>query len=92
MNALRDSGVFPTTDHLTPETAIDEARRLATITAEAHTICAIVDRGVLAYVVFLSSSYAMLRERRQHHFLAPVASVLPNGTLEVYPSARFPHA
>lgn len=71
-------------EYETLDKAVDHAKRLANQMQAAHTIVAEVSDHRLGFHSFASEAYASLRERGLTHAMAPVASVLPNGSVELY--------
>lgn len=70
----------------TLEEALGIAKHQATVMQAAHTVCVRVVNGAVEYEVMLSGTYAHLRERGLAGALAPVASALPNGHVDLYRS------
>ena len=66
------------------EHALALAKRLAHEQQVAHTIVAECGDHKLGFHSFASETYASLRERGLTNSMAPVASVLPNGSVELY--------
>lgn len=64
--------------------AMATAARLAHEQQVAHTIVAECSDHKLGFHSFASETYASLRERGLTHSMAPVASVLPSGSVELY--------
>ncbi len=66
--------------------ALAEASERASAMGAANTVCLHVHDATLGFDVMLSETYAALRESGLGTHLAPVASALPNGTIDLYPA------
>lgn len=77
----------------TLDDAIAKAKHLAEISNAAQTVVAEISGHTVGFYVLLTGSYAELREKKLTDHMAPVASVLPNGTIEIYVKdfARYEH-
>ena len=71
-------------DYQSLDGAIERARELAQEMDAAQTVIAEIANQKIGFYVLLSASYADLKERKLADHMAPVASVLPNGRIEIY--------
>ena len=68
----------------TLDEAIAKATSLAEIMGAAQTVVAEIVTHTVSFHVMQTGSYAELREKKLTDHMAPVASVLPNGKVELY--------
>jgi hypothetical protein len=70
--------------HVQFDAAAAVAHSQATAQRAGMTVCLDVRGGTRGYTVLTSQEYAVLRENDAADDLTPVASVLPNGGVEVH--------
>lgn len=71
-------------EFLSLDEAIEKARALSNISGVSQTIVLQIVDNVPKFFVLLTTAYAELREKQLTDDIAPVASVLPNGKIELY--------
>ena len=71
-------------DYSSLDEALSRARELADEMGAAQTVVAEIAHHRLCFYVLLTASYAELREKKLSDRMAPIASVLPNGGMDIY--------
>jgi hypothetical protein len=69
---------------LSLDEAMKKGKHLADISQVSQTVVVTIIDHTVKFYVLLTAAYVELREKHYANDLAPVASILPNGKVEIY--------